>query len=181
MLCAALRLNTESKGICCGGNKEDLIKLAVILPALKDIIEHSPEVQKKARTYNNLFSFTAVSASGSKGFDHIPGGLSNLILHGKTYHRMLNGKPHIELKCKNLKTVVQIISAEHKTGPLRWILYDVINAELTAKQLELDHNHVQQLKTIFATTSPFGVISSDFLMSTLLKEISTLRMDPGIK
>ena len=69
MLGAALRLNTESKGICCGGNKEDLIKLPVIPPALKDIIEHSPEVQKKARAYNNLFSFTAVNASGSEGFD----------------------------------------------------------------------------------------------------------------
>ena len=64
---------------------------APVIPAsLTNIIENNREVQKKLRAYNNLFSFTAVSASGDKGLEHIPG-VSTLILHGKTYHRMLNG------------------------------------------------------------------------------------------
>ena len=61
------------------------------MPAsLTNIIENNSEVQKKSRAYNDLFSFTAVSASGDKGFEHMAG-VPNFILHGKSYHQMLNG------------------------------------------------------------------------------------------
>ena len=49
----------------------------------------SRELQRNSRKYDNLFSMSAVGATGF--FETKITGVSNLILHGRTYHQMLNG------------------------------------------------------------------------------------------
>lgn len=63
---------------------------------------YSPDISHRSRTINNLFAMTAIGVTG--GFLH-PSGLSNVIVTGRTYHRLLD-----------------VRSGNHS---LRWFLYDV--------------------------------------------------------
>ena len=66
--CGAFKLNTESKGFCCGNGTEHLVELPDVPPILLDMIREERDLQTGIRTYNNLFSFSAVGTTGSEGF-----------------------------------------------------------------------------------------------------------------
>ena len=75
----------------------------------------------------DLYEFT------TNGIDRVPGGPSNLILHGRTYHRILPGQ------CP--------------TGPLRFFLYDGWNDGNVDHQL--NHEWIETLREKLAEVSPF--------------------------
>ena len=90
--CNAEVLNSESPGFCCGKNENKdavLITLPPVPNTLQSMYDTLKDLQNSSRKYNNLFSMSAIGATGF--FEKKPTGVSNLILHGRTYHRMLNG------------------------------------------------------------------------------------------
>ena len=61
-------------------------------------------------------------------------GVSNLILHGRTYHRMLNGNDD--------------------SGPLRWFLNDGLYARTSASETGADNHMVEKLRGILLECNP---------------------------
>lgn len=89
--CEAEILNTEAKGSCCGnGSKKP--QLVIAMPPVPDDLLRlcltNRDFVRDARKFNNLF---ALSALGTTNGFHRQNGPCNLVLQGKTYHRMLNG------------------------------------------------------------------------------------------
>ena len=65
--CGAEVLNTESTGFCCGNNgidKPHLIDIPNVPEALQALYETSKDLQKSSRKYNNIFSMSAIGATG---------------------------------------------------------------------------------------------------------------------
>ena len=95
--CSARPLSEESANLCHGAKaNKPLVPLPAVPNAYRTMIQKEKQVQQKSRAYNNLFSFNAIGALGEKGFHYPPeGGLSNLIVHGRVYHRMLNGMKRV--------------------------------------------------------------------------------------
>ena len=94
--CGAFKLNTESKGFCCGNGKKHVVDLPEVPSIVLEMIRKEKELQHRARAYNNLFSFSAVGTTGLKGF-HYHDGFSNLVLHGQSYHWMASGNEIFDL------------------------------------------------------------------------------------
>ena len=134
-ICGAHILNTEAPGFCCGkGGKGDpvLVTIPEVPEALKKIYEGSADLRKNSRKYNNIFSMSAIGATGS--FETKKTGGSNLILHGRTYHRMLNGND--------------------ESGPLRWFLNDGEYARASVSNIGADLNIVEKLRAILVDCNP---------------------------
>ena len=68
---------------------ENLIALPFVPDELLELVKKEQLLRDRCRLFNNMFAFSAIGSSG--GFEKIPGGPSNVILHGKAYHRMLPG------------------------------------------------------------------------------------------
>ena len=75
---------------------------------------------------------SAIGATG--GFETKQTGVSNLVLHGRTYHRMLNGND--------------------ESGPLRWFLNDGEYAKTTVSKIGADHDIVEKLRKILIECNP---------------------------
>ena len=127
-----MRLNCESQSSCCGaasGNPQFLITLPSVPADLSKLAANNTELQLHSRKYNNWFAFSAIGAT--TGFKSVAGGPSNVILHGRAYHRMLPGN------CA--------------TGPLRWFLFDGTNS---SQEQKVQPEIVEILKQILILHSP---------------------------
>ena len=120
-------MSTESPGFCCArgtSNDPQILEMPTVPDELMQLYTESPDLQQHSRKYNNAFSMSAIGTTGSFEIFKAP---CNLILTGKTYHRMLPGND--------------------KSGPLRWFLNDTdYSAELTRLQ-NIDPVLIDSLKT----------------------------------
>ena len=90
--CGSDILSSDTENLGCGRNHtvpENLIALPFVPDELLELIKKEQLLRDRCRLFNNMFAFSAIGSSG--GFEKIPGGPSNVILHGKAYHRMLPG------------------------------------------------------------------------------------------
>lgn len=90
--CSASILNTESKGLCCGSGSKTpvpIIQIPHVPDELMQIYANNKHIRTHSRMYNNLFSMSAMGTTG--GFERL-NGPCNLILKGRTYHKILHGK-----------------------------------------------------------------------------------------
>ena len=163
-----MRLSCESQSSCCGSSdKPDfLITLPVIPAELSELVATNTELQQHSRKYNNLFAFSAIGAT--TGFKSVAGGPSNVILHGRAYHRMLPGN------CT--------------TGPLRWFLYDGISSSLeqqiqpeivtSLKQILIEHS---VLWGKFRLLSEWNAVNArlDLSVSTAHEVAALIVVDPN--
>jgi hypothetical protein len=100
--CGASLLSTEQDGWCCRQGKYKRTPLPPYPAYFSAELERFPEKYSAlSRRLNTLFAFTAMGTTGE--FLHLPAP-SNVVVTGRTYHRIL----HLD-------------SGEHS---LRWFLYD---------------------------------------------------------
>ena len=131
--CGSLLFCSDPRSLCCGNtlrNPEILIHLPRV-PLEWDGMFRSALFGQRCRRYNNYFAFSAIAAT--HGIERVPGGPSNLILHGKTYHRILPGQ------CP--------------TGPLRFFLYDGLDTG--DNENDLNPEWIKCLREKLAEVSPF--------------------------
>ena len=96
------------------------------------LYQTSKDLQKCSRKYNNIFSMSAIGATGY--FETKKTGLSNVTLHGRSYHRMLNGNDD--------------------SGPLRWFLNDGQYAKNSASEVGANLEIVEKLRLILWDCNP---------------------------
>ena len=91
--CGARLLKTESAGFCCKNytsDPEHLIELPLVPYEFEKLCVANKDLRRDGRKYNNLFAMSAMGWTGS--LQYAATGLSNLtLIHGRIYHRMLNG------------------------------------------------------------------------------------------
>lgn len=124
---------SDPDSTCCGKTlkiEEKLIDLPKVPTAWLALFTDALFSQR-CRQYNNYFAFSAIAAT--HGTDRVPGGPSNLILHGKSYHRILPGP------CQ--------------TGPLRFFLYDGLYEE--NEKSKLNEEWIATLQHESVRLSPF--------------------------
>ena len=105
------------------------------MPAVPDdlmqLYIESRHLQQNSRKYNNSFSMSAIGTTGSFVLHKAP---CNLILTGKTYHRMLPGSD--------------------QSGPLRWFLNDQDYSAQQVSQFQMDKELLDNLKSKFMQHNP---------------------------
>jgi Helitron helicase-like domain at N-terminus/PIF1-like helicase len=131
--CSCLLLNTETPGWCCNGGRWHVPALPP-LPAEWEMLFRTYPLQlgQTSRALNNLFAMTAMGVSG--GFLY-PSGLSNVIISGRTYHRLLD-----------------LQSGQH---PLRWYLYDEQGLRLNFQNQGLPAAIVDQIRQGLIRVNPY--------------------------
>ena len=132
--CKAKITDSESRGFCCGigsAKAPDVVGMPYLPSQLEQLYTTSKELQTQSRKYNNLFSMSAVGTTG--GFELL-NGPCNLILSGRTFHRLMPG--------------------HDPSGPLRWFLNDASYPLNTANALKVNSDVLQQLRSILMVHNP---------------------------
>ena len=86
--CDAVTWKEESIN-CCGDGKYVVHRLKPLPPGVMNVFEQ-PDFLKRQRTYNNIFCFTCLGASPGQTWTQ-PSYPSMLKLHGRPYHRIMDG------------------------------------------------------------------------------------------
>ena len=102
-----------------------------LCPELEHLYRSSKELQVQSRKFNNLFSMSAIRTTG--GFELL-NGPCNLILSGRTIHRLMPG--------------------HDVSGPLRWFLNDTQYPLNVANSLQVNNELLEKLRGLLMFHNP---------------------------
>jgi hypothetical protein len=126
----------EGNDWCCSGGKSVVPPLPP-LPANMAVMlqnhELSKDISALSRRLNNLFSFTAIGATG--GFTQFATGPPSVSITGRTYHRLYD-----------------VADARHS---LHWYLYDELERDQRAQQLNVPWHWIQAVKMDLERVNPY--------------------------
>ena len=130
--CAALLLSKEKLGWCCDRGRRTLPRLPDYPADFHSWLQVSNTISTLSRRLNNLFAFSAIGAT--EGFVHF-GGLANVVLTGRVYHRLLN-----------------LAEGEHS---LRWFLYDETARNRSAVEHGVPVDVIERVRVLLESVNPY--------------------------
>ena len=133
--CNTKLLNTERNGWCCNQGKY-IQNLQPLHPLPTSIIDlcYNPDIHFSwlCRRINSLYAFTAIGTTGS--FIHVTG-VSNVVVTGRIYHRMLN-----------------LNTPNHS---FYWFLYDEDSRYTAAQQFQISRWILNNLTDTLRLVNPY--------------------------
>jgi hypothetical protein len=134
--CNARLMKGERNEWCCSGGKSVVPPLPP-LPANMVVMlqDHglSKDISALSRRLNNLFSFTAIGATG--GFTQFATGPPSVSITGRTYHRLYD-----------------VTDARHS---LHWYLYDKLERDECACHFDVPWQWIQGVKMDLERVNPY--------------------------